>query len=377
MRRLASHLLLDGGRAVPRPVVTVDDTGRVVAVEQWERLDGDASTEFYAGALCAGFVNAHCHLELSYLRGAIERGTGFAGFARAIGAVRGGFAMEERLRAIEAADARMWHEGVQAVADIVNGATSFDAKGRSAIRYRSFAEVFGLNSSADAARPLLQYPDTTLTPHSTYSIQDSTFGDIVADSANDPLSIHFMESDDEAALFRGEGSLAAWYGRMGWQCDFLGHGSPARRVTAMVPRGRCVMLVHGCCVGEEEYGIVAEHFADGVSWVVCPQSNAYISGLRPPVELLRRHGARVCVGSDSLASNDSLSMVGELKLLSEVPLEEAVAWATINGARALGLDGEIGSIEVGKRPGVVLLENLAFDSRGAHLTPDSRARRLV
>lgn len=85
----------------------------------------------------------------------------------------------------------------------------------------------------------------------------------------------------------------------------------------------------------------------------------------------------MCVGTDSLASNDSLSMVGELKLLSEVPLEEAVAWATINGARALGLDGEIGSIEVGKRPGVVLLENLAFDSRGAHLTPDSRARRLV
>ena len=77
MRRIASHLLFDRGEAIPRPVVTVDDTGLIVSVGQWERLDGDASTEFYAGALCAGFVNAHCHLELSYLRGAIARGTGF------------------------------------------------------------------------------------------------------------------------------------------------------------------------------------------------------------------------------------------------------------------------------------------------------------
>lgn len=377
MRRIASHLLFDRGEVIPRPVVTVDDTGLIVSVGQWERLDGDASTEFYAGALCAGFVNAHCHLELSYLRGAIARGTGFAGFARAIGAVRGGFAMEDRLRALEAADARMWHEGVQAVADIVNGETSFAAKARSAVRYRSFAEVFGLNASTEAVRPLLQYPDTTLTPHSTYSIQDTAFSEVVSDAANDPLSIHFMESDDEAALFRGEGSLAAWYGRMGWRCDFLSHGSPAGRVADMVPRGRRVLLVHGCRVGEAEYDLVSDRLGQTLWWVLCPRSNDYISGLRPPVELLRRHGARICVGTDSLASNECLSMVEELKLLGGVPLEEAVAWATVNGAQALGLDGGIGSIEAGKRPGLVLIENLSYDSAGAHLTPESRSRRLV
>ena len=377
MRRIASHLLFDRGEVIPRPVVTVDDTGLIVSVGQWERLDGDASTEFYAGALCAGFVNAHCHLELSYLRGAIARGTGFAGFARAIGAVRGGFAMEDRLRALEAADARIWHEGVQAVADIVNGETSFAAKARSAVRYRSFAEVFGLNASTEAVRPLLQYPDTTLTPHSTYSIQDTVFSEVVSDAANDPLSIHFMESDDEAALFRGEGSLAAWYGRMGWRCDFLSHGSPAGRVADMVPRGRRVLLVHGCRVGDAEYDMVSDRLGQTLCWVLCPRSNDYISGLRPPVELLRRHGARICVGTDSLASNECLSMVEELKLLDGVPLEEAVAWATVNGAQALGLDGGIGSIEAGKRPGLVLIENLSYDSAGAHLTAESRSRRLV
>ena len=285
--------------------------------------------------------------------------------------------MEDRLRALEAADARMWHEGVQAVADIVNGETSFAAKARSAVRYRSFAEVFGLNASTEAVRPLLQYPDTTLTPHSTYSIQDTVFSEVVSDAANDPLSIHFMESDDETALFRGEGSLAAWYGRMGWRCDFLSHGSPAGRVADMVPRGRRVLLVHGCRVGEAEYDLVSDRLGQTLWWVLCPRSNDYISGLRPPVELLRRHGARICVGTDSLASNECLSMVEELKLLDGVPLEEAVAWATVNGAQALGLDGGIGSIEAGKRPGLVLIENLSYDSAGAHLTAESRSRRLV
>ena len=118
MRRIASHYLLDCGQIIKHPLVTLDEQGRVVAVEQWERLDSVASTEFYGGALCAGFVNAHSHIELSYLQGAIARGTGFGGFAAAIGRVRGGYTAEQRQQALRAADAKMWSEGVQAVAEI-------------------------------------------------------------------------------------------------------------------------------------------------------------------------------------------------------------------------------------------------------------------
>lgn len=377
MRRIAAHYLIDRGRITPRPVVEVDDRGRIASVGEWDRLDSCAATEFYAGALCAGFVNAHCHSELSYLHGAIPRGSGFAGFARAIGQVRGQFGDDERRRAMLAADARMWHEGVQAVGDIVNDASSFEVKSRSRIAYRNFAEVFGLRADTSAARALLRYPHTSLTPHSTYSLQDATLRETAAEGTA-PLSIHFMESPDEAALYRGEGSLAAWYGRMGWQCDFLHYGSPAARVAASVPASRRVLLVHGCCADQSDMQIVEEHFDHPVAWVVCPQSNRYISGLRPPVELLRRRGALVCVGTDSLASNDNLSIVEELKLLPEVPLAEALAWATINGARALGLEAEAGSVEVGKRPGLVLLENLSVAADGSlHLAPESRSRRIV
>ncbi len=374
MRRIASHHLIDRGQVLQRPLLTLDDEGTVLSIEQWDRLDVLPHTEFYGGALCAGFVNAHCHAELSYLHGAIARGTGFGGFARAIGQVRGGFGDDERRQAMLSADARMWSEGVQAVADIVNDSSSFEVKSRSRIIYRSFAELFGLMADADSVQPLTTHSDTSLTPHSTYSLQDAAFREAVVRSGRNPLSIHFMESPDEQALYRGEGSLAEWYRRMGWQCDFLHYGSPVRRLVESVGSDRRVLLVHNCCIVKEDIDLIEGHFHNPVAWVVCPRSNDYISGLRPPTELLRRHEAMICIGTDSLASNESLSMIEEMKMFSEVPFGELLAWATINGARALGLDAVIGSVEVGKRPGVVLIEGL---DEGLQLTPATTTRRLA
>lgn len=365
--------MIDRQRVLQRPLLTLDDDGRIASVEQWDRLDALPQTEFYGGALCAGFVNAHCHAELSYLRGAIARRTGFGGFARAIGQVRGNYSSEERQQALRAADARMWSEGVQAVADVVNDDSSFSVKSRSRIHYHSFVELFGLMADTELLLPLAAHPNSSLTPHSTYSLQDGAFRDAVRLSDKNPLTIHFMESPDEQMLYEGEGSLAEWYDRMGWQCDFLHYGSPARRLVESVGSDRRVLLVHNCCLQEEALDLIEQHFTHPVAWVVCPRSNDYISGLRPPVELLRSHGAMICIGTDSLASNESLSIVEELKLLGDVPLTESLEWATINGARALGLDAEIGSIEVGKRPGVVLLEGLSED---LELTASTTARRL-
>ena len=384
MRRIASHYLLDQGRVVKNPLITLDESGRVVAVEQWERLDNIASTEFYGGALCAGFVNAHSHIELSYLRGAIASGTGFGGFAAAIGRERGKFSAEQRRQALYAADAAMWREGVQAVADIVNGESSFEMKRSSYIRYRSFAELFGLNSSVEQMEHLAAHPNTTITPHSAYSLQDEAFRMAAHSSL---LSIHFLESPDEQALYRGEGSLAEWYGRMGWQCDFIHYGSATRRLISSLSPDQRLLLVHGCCATDEDVEALAQYFCNPVSWVLCPQSNSYISSLCPPVELLRRHGAHICVGTDSLASNTNLSIIEELKLLADVPLSERIMWATINGAKALGLEAEIGSVEEGKCPGLVLIEgveprsysqkNKAEQLLDLDLSPAATSRRLV
>ena len=377
MRRIASHrLLLPDGTLMASPLLTLGDDGRVAAVETAADIDRREGVEFYPGVLLPGFVNAHCHLELSHMTGVVPRRCGFAGFARAMASVRGRFSESERTEAASAALARMWNEGVDAVGDISNGATSFAAKAASPMRFCNWAEYFGLGTPPDEPlRRLAERHGATLTPHSTYSVQDEPFRRICA-CGDGPLSIHFMESRGESELFAGCGELTAWYAERGWGCDFLHYGSPARRIVESVPADRRVMLVHNCCLTQEDYDIIASHFTEPVWWCLCPRSNDYISGAEPPVGLLRRNGANICIGTDSSASNEMLSMVAELKALRGLmPLTEALTAATRGGAEALGLGGELGRIEAGRRSGVVVLTGVDLDTMT--LRDDAAARRIV
>ena len=373
-RKIASNWLWTPEGFLRRPLVTLDDGGRILDVRTCDAPDREPFTEFHAGLLTPGFVNAHCHLELSALRGRIPEGCGFAGFARAMGEVRGLADEEERRAAIAAADAEMTRGGIVAVGDIANGEAAFDVKSAGRIAYRTFAEFFGLRTmAADSLRPLLRHPRTSLTPHSVYSVQDAPFRVLCAEGTA-PLSIHFMESPAEAELFAGRGPLHEWYARAGFACDFLHYGS-AERLVRSIPAERPLILVHACCVGEEEVRRILAHFTAPVYWCLCPRSNRYISRLEPPVALLRSLGARICLGTDSLASNRSLSLLDELRALGGVPLRESLRWATLGGAEALGLDDALGTVAPGKRPGLNLLTGLDFERMA--LTPDTRVKPLL
>ena len=374
MRRIASHLALLPSGILSKPLITLRD-GEVVAIEQWDRLDAMAGVEFYAGILVPGMVNAHCHLELSYLEGQIERRGGFAAFAAGVARTRNLFTAEDRLAAARRASERMWNEGVGAVGDVANDVSAFAVKEQSPIRYRTFAEVFGLRTaSIEAMEPMLKYGDTSLSPHSTYSLQDEIFKRVCC-KGDAPLSIHFMESPGERELYEGRGALHEWYKTQGWECDFLHYGSPAERIVASVPAERSVLLVHNCCVTQRDIDVIMGHFTAPVYWAICLGSNDYISGLMPDVELLRRNGLNICIGTDSLASNSSLEMMAELKRLSDYPLEEVLTWATANGADALGYGAELGRIEIGKRCGLAVID--ALDYEKVRLTELSTARRIV
>ena len=381
LRRIASHYILTPQGFQPRPLITIRVSGEsheIVAVEQYDNgLDFTEGVEFYSGILCAGFVNAHSHLELAYLRGAIEEGGGFAAFAASMGKVRDSFSQEEQLSAIAEADRTMWAEGVDAVGDIVNGNTSFAVKKSSKIHYHNFAEVFGLREcNIERQRELLSYPNTSLTPHSTYSVQEAPFREVCSSDIDKPLSIHFLETTDEAKLYVGDGSLHEWYKVVGFECDFLHHDSPANRVVESTPKSRSVLLVHNCAITLRDIEMMESHFTAPLYWVLCPRSNRYISGVEPQsVELLRARGLNICIGTDSLASNHSLSMIEELKQFSGVPLVELLQWATINGARALGVADKLGSIEIGKQSGIVNLTGVNFED--FTLTPTSKAVRIL
>ena len=351
-----------------------------MAVEQYgDGLDFTPGVEFHSGILVPGFVNAHSHIELSYLRGAIAEGGGHAAFAAGMAQMRNAFSEEEQLTSIAEADRTMWQEGVDVVGDIVNGETSFATKSASPIFYKNFVEVFGLREcNLERQRAVLRYPNSSLTPHSTYSVQDAPFREMCDCDCDEPLSIHFLETEDETSLYNGAGSLHEWYSNVGFECDFLHYGSPARRIVECVPKDRGVLLVHNCAITERDVEVLTKHFSAPLSWVLCPRSNAYISGVEPrSVELLRRAGSNIniCIGTDSLASNWSLSMVEELKKFQNIPLVELLQWATINGAKALGVDDMYGTLEVGKRSGIVCLSGVELQNFA--LADQAQARRIL
>ena len=375
MRRIASHYTLYNGELERNIVVEVDDRGTITNILRCNAIDSMASVEFFPGILIPGMVNCHCHLELSYLKGAIAEGEGYGGFARSIGAVRNNFTTEERIRSARLADAQMWEEGIEAVADIANDDLVMEVKTQSKIEYHTLFEFFGLNNRDvephfDLAN---RYPRSFVTPHSTYSVQDEPFRQICARNSS-LLSIHLLESDAEEGLYHGRGSLHEWYQRMGWECDFLKYESPAGRVAGCIDRKCRVLLVHNTRATAEDIATVESHTKNG-TWVLCPESNRFISNDRPPVELLRKSGVAIAVGTDSLASARSLSMIENLRLLGNHPLRELLTWATLNGAKALGIDGMKGSIEIGKRPGLVVIEGA--DLHNLCLTPESVAHRII
>ena len=138
-----------------------------------------------------------------------------------------------------------------------------------------------------------------------------------------------------------------------------------------------LLLVHNVCLTREA-AEAAEAVLKNVWWALCPLSNRFIHNAVPPVRLMREMGLRLTVGTDSLSSNDTLDMVGELFCLQEsfpeIPLGEMLVWACRNGAEFLSRDDVMGTIVPGKKPGLVLVDKLDGEGR---LTRDSSSERLV
>lgn len=367
---------------IPWGVVTIDEQGVILDIDSRAGVDSHYGVEFYSGILIPGMINAHTHLELSYLCSAIPPGCGFTGFAEKLGEVRNRFTAEQQFAAADFHDARMYAEGVAAVGDISNSGLTFPIKKRSRIFYHTFLELYGLDKhETGCLTPFFDEAwvgglSATITPHSTYSLNEAAFAAAIGMPENSPLSIHFMESRGEEQLYRGHGDMHEWYRRRDFDTDFIErYDSPADRIISCIPPMHKILLVHNTHVDERDVLKLQAHFGDNLTWVLCPRSNRYIAGDMPPVDILRRHACRIAVGTDSLASNVSLSMIDELKTFSDIPLPEALGWATLTGAQALGIEGVYGSLKVGKKPGIVLLEGL--DPEHMTLTARTSTRRLA
>ena len=393
MNRIAAKYVypLTGTEPLVNGFVERDDEGTVIRTGVC--TDPSAEPVFLDGALAPGFVNAHCHLELSYMKGLFRKGTGMAGFIDQINALRDTQTMEQKTRALEEAMDILWNRGVVATADISNGSDSFALKKGHLMYTRTFLEVFGTEPEdcegvMEGVRRLKEEADrfgidAAPTPHACYTMSPQLLTAASREGlACGFLSYHSEESEEEEEMLR-HGSGRMWENRKAagmsvppvtgtssllYFLDRLREGVP-------FPVEGHVLLVHECCMDQE--GIDAVKAALLHPFVaLCPLSNLFIHNTLPPVPLMRRNGLKICVGTDSLSSNDDLDIVAELYCLQrnfpEVPLGELLVWASRNGAEFLSRT-ELGTLEEGKRPGLVFIDNL--DAAG-RLTASSQSRRL-
>ena len=351
--------------------------------------------EVLDGAVVPGFVNAHCHLELSYMKGLFRRGTGMAGFIDQINELRDVAPLEERLADISRELDQMWRSGVSAMADISNCDDSFAAKAASPLYTRTFLEVFGTEpQDCDSViKGVLELQkkavacglDAAPTPHACYTMSPQLVEASSAEGLKSGyLSFHSEETPEEEEMI-GKGSGRLWDNRKaaGMSTPPVTGGTSLEyfidRLAAVkpLPISEHILLVHEVCMTEAGTELV-KRTLPGAFIALCPKSNIYIHNALPPVEMLRKSGLPLTVGTDSLSSNDSLNIVEELYCLQEnfadVPLGEMLVWACLNGARFLGKESELGSIAAGKKPGLVLIDHIAADGR---LTSSSASYRIV
>lgn len=390
---------IQGGRIAavgkPPPGVPVEDLGNV--------------------AILPGLVNSHVHLEFSDLTAPLGRpGMSVVDWIGEVIAFRRSFArnaqgavgrgLEESLRC-----------GTTTLGEIAQPNWSSEPLVEAGLRAVVFLELIAptpdrVEAAMDSA---LRHLDSAglsgdlhpgLSPHAPYSVHPALLRRVVdlarekgvrtvfrsSDRAKDeldprnaargrknssdpffpPVAFHLAESDAELELLRtgsgtlGDllrdlgitGTLAFWLGR---PLDYLVELAPAHRA----------LVIHGNYLDDEEIAFVARH-PETMSIVYCPRTHAYFGHKTYPLETMLSAGATVALGTDSRASSPDLSVLAEMRQAANrhpsVPLSTVLRMGTLNGARALGLDAEVGSLEPGKSADLAIVALPGRDAPDPH-----------
>ncbi|MEY4904553.1 MAG: hypothetical protein RLZZ292_2368, partial [Bacteroidota bacterium] len=326
MRKLsADYLFPIQTSPIKEGVLILDDQGKILALDQRSNHDS-ASIEIHKGILVPGFVNTHCHLELSHMKGLVETGTSLIPFITNVVQRRGASAKIIEA-AIQKADAAMYAEGIVAVGDISNVPDTFATKAKSAIRYYTFIEMFDFLQDQNAEATFNQYksvfdqlelPDghqKSVVPHAPYSVSKTLFQKLSAASPPNgaTISIHNQETPPENQLFlEGQGAFYDFYGKFGISLDaFVPNRQPSIHyaIANMNPANR-TLFVHNTLTTKAD--IEAAHaWSEHVYWATCANANLYIENRLPNYQLFLDADARMTIGTDSLTSNWQLSILEE------------------------------------------------------------------
>lgn len=372
MRWLTADIVFDGYDFHKDYFIQVDEEGSICKIRGEE-----PQTTFrkLSGLLMPGMVNAHCHLELSHTKGMIAKKTGLSTFLQNVSEVIPQKVSDDMVQqAVKQGDAEMLQNGIVLVGDICNTASSIRTKLESDIIYHSFIECIAIREK-DVIKRFQEYRSTfgffdrylyaSLSLHTPYTCHEELYKLVNRESSF--ISIHNQESEAENLLFeRKNGSFDKFYEHFGLEKKEIiqQHTSTSSFENSMrlLKKDSQKLFVHNTFTRSEDL-----RFADHNTWFCfCPKANLYIENQLPNIPIFKLYQDRIVLGTDSLASNDSLNILSEIKTIQdhfpEIPVKHILQWATSNGAHLFGLEAQLGSFEVGKRPGFVHLEGFDTDN---------------
>jgi len=360
-----------------------------VVIDMEDEKEGGADVEKLHGILCPGFINAHCHLELSHMKGHIPKHTGLVDFVLKVVTERH-YAEHDILEAIEDAEDEMLLNGVVAVGDICNNTLSIAQKNKGRLHYHNFVEASGFvpafakdrfnksleilqeyRSSIQHPASSIQHPASSINPHAPYSVSPEIFRMINGLPNNNLLTIHNQETPAENEFFeKGTGDFLRLYQQMGIDISFFKPSGKTSLQTWLpyFTKEQSIILVHDVVTTAMDIELInpkPQTPNPKLFFCLCPNANLYISNTLPDVSMLIKHTDDIVLGTDSLASNDQLSILAEIKTLQDnfkdIDLETLLKWATSNGSKALQMNDKLGSFEKGKKPGVLLLDETGVE----------------
>ncbi len=344
--------------------------------------------EKYNGFLVPGFINSHCHLELSHLHQKVPQNTKLIPFLESVmkQPKPEPTTIEETMRQ---ADNQMYESGIVAVGDISNTINSRETKLDSKIYYHTFVEIIGFEPErakvifdqgkklAEVFKPL----PTSITPHAPYSVSSELFLQIkkhCSDNKNH-ISIHNQEGAEENNFYQYKrGGFIDFYKRMGKNIDFFKAKSrnSLQTIISALPVNQKILLVHNTYSTYKDLSSVTRYGLNAI-WCFCPNANLYIEGVLPKINTFMSYDVPIVLGTDSLASNHKLCILSEiqtiLKNFPELDFNLLLKWASLNGAEYLGIEKTFGSLEIGKKPGINLINN----TDGTSITPQSTVTKLA
>ena len=351
------------------------DDGTITAILSAPTSD----TVYYKGVLVPGFVNTHCHLELSHMRGVIPQHTGLVPFLKNVIKRRNEHTDAQKKEARDSAFTEMLNNGIVAVGDIANTTDTLEIRAKEQLHIHTFIESLGFSevnarksfgfaektyesfAAQPAASKILRQ---TITPHAPYSVSAALFRLIDKHIPGSLLSIHNQESIDEHQYYRTkQGAIRDLLSALNIDDSFFTPTgkSSLQSYLQYLSAERTYVFVHNTCTEKEDVQYALSRIKEAY-WCLCPNANLYIENSLPDIDMLLAEKATICIGTDSLASNTELSVLSELYTIKQeypiIPWGTLLSWGIYNGAKALQMQDTVGLFAPGMKPGVVQLTGL-------------------